>query len=206
MSMLQAARAGQAAERRRILRIIDEMAWGASCSPQPAGRVVEERLETLRRSVDRTSGPPSMTAEPLTPEEEAREAWDRYFNGYFFTKPTAIRSSEPSWVHRERVLFEQGWAAARAAHTPSAGEGLDAAWAEAESALRGRGWDWSVTIEHHDSGDGYSEPHYDGFRAKVTLGTAFPQWAQTVSGSIEPDPAAASSALAAALHGSEAKP
>jgi len=40
------------------------------------------------------------------------EAWTRYFNGHLFTKPTAIRASEPTRVHRKRILFEQGWHAA----------------------------------------------------------------------------------------------
>jgi len=40
-------------ERRRVLRLLDEMAWAASISPQPAGRVVEERLQTLRERINR---------------------------------------------------------------------------------------------------------------------------------------------------------
>ena len=150
-----------------------------------------------------------MSAEPLTPEEEAALREDvAIFGADNWATVDHVRRLLAT-LDAERMEHEEtreASAATRAAHAPSAGEGLDAAWAEAESALRGRGWDWSVTIEHHDSGDGYSEPHYDGFRAKVTLGTAFPQWAQTVSGSIEPDPAAAISALAAALRDSEAKP
>jgi hypothetical protein len=47
VTALQAARIGQAAERRRVKRIIEQFQWGASCSPGDTARVVEDVLARL---------------------------------------------------------------------------------------------------------------------------------------------------------------
>ena len=78
-------------------------------------------------------------------------------------------------------------------------DALGAAWEAAEKALQGKGGDWSVAIVNAESGDGYFEPHYEAYRAVATLGLAFPQYAQTVTGSTEGDVAAALLSLSARL-------
>jgi hypothetical protein len=95
---------------------------------------------------------------------------------------------------------------------PTQGDSLDAAWAEAEAALPTAGWaapdgrwvipdgGWHIVIEYLQSGDGYFEPHAEGYRASAYINATHANGNHgDIRGGIEPSPDAALRALAARL-------